>query len=519
MPRRRQLTGVAIAVVGTALLTAAMVPVRTHLDHAVVALALVLPVVIAASVGGVVPGLAAVLLGFLAYDFFFLPPYNTLIVAHGDEWGALVVYAVVMALVSRVVDRLWHAESSARQGRQDAAQLLDISELLVSHRPTGELFGIVVSSVRDAFDLDSAALLLPSIVHNGGSSSSLEVVAHAGRALSPAELDRLLPHSGTPASLRVLLPANVSTEHPAQSRVLEAVVLRVADRIVGLLAVVGRPLPTHRRELLGAFANHIALAIERAAQRDREVRLELLEQVDRHRRYLFGAVSHDLRTPLSTIKASASALLGSPESLSDDDRNELAGLIETQADRLERMVSNLMDMTRIQAGALVLERDIVSLEELFTAATEALGPAGATVEVVLPDEPVVAEADRTLLLEALVNVLENGLRFAPKGTAVELRGELGTGEDRPVRILVTDRGPGIPAGDRARLFEVFEQGADPDHKPSAGTGLGLSITRSFIEAHGGTIRIEDAEPGTRVEMALPLSPKLVVPAAASTEGG
>ena len=515
MPSRRRLTGSIVAVLTTALLLGAMLPLRSHLDVAIVALVLVVPVVVGAAIGGFLAGLTAVVVGLFGYDLFFIPPYGTFTVGSAENWAALVVYAVVMVLVSHMVDRLWRAEAASRQSQLDTARLFELSELLVGDRPAGALFGIVVNSVKEAFELSAVVLLLPTAAPDSDfSTSELVSVAVAGRDLDASELAQLVPAGGTPSSLRAQPSPRLAEARPPGDQVesLETIVLTVADRTVGLLGIAGLRLPPHRRELLGAFANHIALAIERSKLRDQAVRVKLLEEVDRHRQYLFGAVSHDLRTPIATIKASASALLDPSVGLTDRDRAELAGLIEGQSDRLERVVSNLLDMSRIQAGALVLDLETFSVEELFDSTLEALGPTDAKAVTSTPtDRHVMLEGDRTLLVEALVNLLENALRYSPEGSAVEMSAKASDSPNRPVRLRVTDRGPGIALSDRTRLFGVFQQGTDSGRQPSGGSGLGLSIAQAFVQAHGGSIRIEDADPGTSVVVELPAAPNELGP--------
>lgn len=503
MPRRRQLTGAVVAVCTTAALIAVMLPFRSGLDIAIVALVLVVPVVVGAATGGFVSGLVAVTVGFFGYDLYFLPPYGTLTVSSTDGWDALAVYAVVMVLVSRVVGRLWREERASRESRERVTQLFELAELLVSDRLPNELFGIVVNSVRDAFGAAAVVLMLPRTSDGSRpSAAGLEVVSSAGRPLGGDELAHLMPAAGVAASLRTYQPTP-----PGNGAVeaLERVVLHVGDRVVGLLGIVGPPLSPERRQLLDGFANHIALAIERSRLRDQHVRLQLLEQIDRHRQYLFGAVSHDLRTPLASVKAAASALRERAMTLSEPDREELLALIETQADRLSRVVSNLLDMSRIQAGALVMDRKPVSLDELFASVLEAVGQRASRLKVSLGSQPVVVVVDRALLVEALVNVVENALRYAPESSTVELAGSLDPADSRPVRVAVTDRGPGIPQSLRAQLFNDYPSSTAERALPERGAGLGLAIAQAFVEAHGGTIEIQDVEPGTRVVVSLPTS--------------
>ncbi len=490
MPPRRRLAGSIAAIATLAVAAGAMLPWRSHLDIAVVALVLVVPVVVGVVIGGFTAGAVAVVLGFLLYDLLFIPPYGTLSVGRPENWAALGVYVVVMLLVSRVVDQLWRAETASRQSERDTAQLFELSELLVGDRPEAELFGIIVRSVREAFGLDAVALFLPEHFL-GASAGQLNMAAHDGRDLTSSEILQIVPSAGTRSSLRA------NTDASGQATRTETVVLSVSDRTVGLLGIVGPPLPHVRRELLSAFANHIALAVDRSQLREQALRVRLLEEVDRHRRTLFGAVSHDLRTPLATIKASASALLDPSLPLTEEDRAELASLVENQSDRLERVVSNLLDLSRIQAGALVLDTETLAVAELFASAIEALGPAGRIVRSDPGRSGLSLTADRTLLIEALVNVLENAMRYSPAGSRVELAAT--EREGAGVRLSVTDEGPGFPAEAAARVFEV------PFRSESAGgTGLGLYIARSFVEANGGSISVDqDRRSGTRILIDLP----------------
>lgn len=491
-------------------LVAVMLPFRSHVDIAIVALVLVVPVVAGVVLGGFRAGVLAVVAGFLAYDVLFIPPYGTLTVGRAENWAPLGVYAIVMLLVSRVVDRLWQAEALSRQGQRDTARLLELSELLVSDRPLEQLTGIVVTEVKEAFGLRAVVLLLPEESPEGP-DSPMGVVAEAGRPLAPAELALVTPAGGVTSSLR---PAALRPAGPAGKAgpdEIESVVLSVGDRPAGILGVVGPGLPHHRRELLGAFANHVALAIERTRLRDQAVRVGVLEQVDRQRRSLLGAVSHDLRTPLATIKAAATALLDSSLELEPPEQSELAALIETQSDRLERVVANLLDLSRIEAGAIALELETVSVEALLAAALEGVGPAAAGIRLeVAPGTPPV-EIDRVLTVEALVNLIENALRYSPAGLPVTLAAFPKEGASGVVRVTVGDLGPGIPAAERERVFGLFETSREPSEPVSGGTGLGLAIAKAFLTAEGAAISIDSSPaPGTRMlvdlRAAVPPSP-------------
>ena len=454
-------------------LGAVMFAVRSHLSVATTALVLVVPVVAGVAVGGFPAGVVATAAGFLVYDFVFIPPYYTLYVGAAQNWVALGVYAVVMVITARVVAELNLARTEAQWRAAEARRLFDLSEMLVRESPLPELLQNVVAAVCQAFDLEGAALLLPS-------DGKLTLAASVGSALSDEELAHLASAGSSPVSLETarVRPGDV-----------QAVPLVASGRAIALLALRGLPPTGQGNERLQAFVNHLALALERAQLQDEALRAQLLREIDRLRRSLVGAVSHDLRTPLASIKVSASSLSDPDASLDSSDVRELGGLIDEQADRLERLVSNLLDMTRIQSGSLELRRQPAEVRDLVSEALSLLGPAerervtwrGATE---LP--PV--DVDHVLVRQVLVNLIDNATRFSPPETKVVV--EAVSRPDGLVEVSVTDEGTGIPAGERSSIFEMFSQG-----EAGGRGGLGLAIAQAFVEAHGQRIWLDDTYTG------------------------
>jgi two-component system sensor histidine kinase KdpD len=449
-----------------------MVPLRSQINVATPALVLVVPVVGGVTVGGFAAGLVATAASFFVYDFVFLPPYFTLYVNRAEDWVALGVYAVVMVLVARVVAAANLAKAESEQRAAEIRRLFDLSEMLVRELPAPKLLDTIVSSVKSGFNLDGVALLLP------GADGELEVVASAGEALSEPDTQRLLAGAGDPVHLQPV------TAEPGN---FQTVALVATGQAIGLLAVRGLGGSKAEQELLRAFANHLALALERARLREEAVRARLLEEIDTLRRALVGAVSHDLRTPLATIKLSASALVDSGTSLSPEDIKELAELVDAQADRLDRLVSNLLDMTRIQSGALELRRQPAALGDLVDEALLVLGRSGRSAQVdwMAPDDLPLVDVDHVLVRQVLANLLDNALRHSPPRGAVTVSAL--PEADGKVEVRVTDSGPGVPAGERERIFQVFNR-----REAGGRGGLGLAIVQAFLEAHGERIWVEDS---------------------------
>ncbi len=450
-----------------------MLPLRSHLSIATAALVLVVPVVAAVIIGGFRAGAVSVVAGFLVYDYWFVPPYNRLRVARTQDWVALAVYAVVMLLVSRVVASLESARSEAQRRTVDGQRLFELSELLVADRSVEDLLKTIVDAVRTVFEVPGVALLVPE-------GDRLEIAASAGEALSRDELQGLEPLSGVPVSLDTW---------PGGPGEIRTVALTASGRPVGMLAMRGSPATEADRALLRTFANHAALTLERAQLQDQAVRSELLEEVDRLRHALVGAVSHDLRTPLATMKVASSTLLHPSYPLSDADTCELHGLIDVETDRLTRLVTSLLDMTRIDAGVLEVRRRPTSVPNLAQEAVAALRSTLGDHRVVMavPEDLPPVDVDHLLIGQVVANLLDNASRYAPPESLITVAGEVRG--DR-VALSVADAGPGVPLAEREAVFDRYVR-----FDTGGRAGIGLTIAKTFVEAHGEHIWVEEAQGG------------------------
>jgi two-component system sensor histidine kinase KdpD len=471
---KRSVTGTVAALASMALLTGAMLPLRASLSVATTALVLVIPVVVGVVTGGFAAGVISVIAGFLVYDFFFIPPYLTLWVGRPQNWVAAVVYVAVMLPVARIVSAMNAARAAARQQGTELRELFQLSGLLLEDKPLDELLTAVVTTVAEVFGARQVALFLP---RNG----QLELAAAAGDELSGDQIRRVLPSPGELARLGA---------HPDVRGDVLVHALSAAGRPVGLLVLSAGPATGAEREPLSLYANQIALAVERAQLREEVLRTRLTEEVGRLARTLVAAVSHDLRAPLSRIKASSSTLADTDIDIGPEARQTLAELIDRQADRLADLVQNLLDMSRIQAGVLQPSRSETSLAALVGTVVSDLIPAlrGHAVQVDVPQLLPPADIDATLISRVVTNLLENAIRHAPKGTPITIAA-------RPIpagaiTVCVTDQGAGVSPERREGIFGLLAR-RDSD----AGAGIGLSIARTFVEAHGQRIWVEDGPEG------------------------
>src|SRR5204862_3555298 len=320
--------------------------------------------------------------------------------------------------------------------------------------------------IREAFGMDSVTLL--------------ECTSSDGQP-ADASADRL---RGTPGNWHVV----ASRGEPAVTQPGEAdVEVPVADSL--LLALRGRPLPAADRRVLGAFAACAAVALDQQRLAAGAKAARPIAAADRMRTALFAAVSHDLRTPLASAKAAVTSLRSPDVNWAAEDRDELLATADESLDRLTHLVGNLLDMSRLQAGALSLFPRPSGLEEIVSRALDNLDPAGRGITVDIPESLPEISVDPAILERVIVNLTENALRYSSPGKPPMLTASaLG---DR-VELRVVDRGPGIAEKDRDRMFVPFQRLGDTDN--TTGVGLGLALSRGLTEAMGGTL-VADGTPG------------------------
>lgn len=465
-PRRRAGVGIATALVMTAVIAGGLLPFREELAGSAAGLAFIVPVVVGTAVGGAVAAVVAVSAGFVAYNALFTSPYLTLVVADPGDVIGLVVFVVVGAVTATIVTLRQREADAARRREKEALALYELSRSFVE----GDLqvaLDATVEAVRELFEVVSVAIV------TDGPGGEQQVVADAGSTLPASTLQRL------PAAAE---PYDWSDRGTSDEHVLP---LLAGARSVGCLVVIGA-VPDAGIRLLSVFANNVALALHRAQLATEATRVEVLEETDRVRSALIRSVSHDLRTPLASIVAAGQDLADEELVLSPDDQRLLGGTVAEEGQRLNRLVTNLLDLSRIESGRLELRPEAVDLQELVEGA------------MVGRDEPVTVDlaaglpplwVDPLLLEQVLRNLLDNAGRHAG-GSPVVVRGWCA---DRMAVVEVEDRGPGVPDTLKERIFIPFHQvgdGSRPSH-----SGVGLAICKAYVEAHDGTVQVLDTPGG------------------------
>ena len=442
---RSILLGVAACAVSVAVVSGSIELLKGHipvLSLAVLYLLAVLPVAVFL---GLPYGLLVAVASMLAFNFLFLPPLYTFTLADSRNWFALLVFLITAVVVSQLATR------SRRQARESALLARIATSLLERGSVSDELERIAAEAAQ-ALQVEGAAIELGSAVDVGESSYPL---AAAERRVGTIRLTR--PRPGGGGARRRLLPALAS--------------------------------------LLGVAINR-----ERLAQEAYEA--EALRRSDAMKTALLRAVSHDLRSPLMAILTSAGALAHGELSLSRADRRELVETILGEAGRLDRLVNNLLDLSRLQAGAAEPEVGLWGVDDLVLQALDGIEAAAGRVEVSLPEEvsPLV-RVDLHQVERVVANLVENALRYSPASESVHVQVRE-AGAEMLVRVI--DRGAGIPAGEAERIFEAFQRGSRTGGV--RGAGLGLAIARGFAEANGGRVWVESHEgQGATFVLALPLA--------------
>jgi two-component system, OmpR family, sensor histidine kinase KdpD len=431
---------------------------------------------------GLWPALFACLLSVLTFNFFFLPPIYTFTIADPENVVALFFFALVAVIVSNLTAATRAQIVSARARAKTTAELYAFSRKLAAIGTLDDLLWATVYQVSSMLRL-STVLLLPD---EDARSFALASAYPPEDRLDDADMAAARwcwEHSHPTGRGSDTLPGGKWLFLP----------LRTGSGAVGVIGIVrdlpGPLLTPDERRLLDALVDQVAVAIERVSLARGLAETRVLAETERLRAALLTSVSHDLRTPLASIIGTVSSLRSYADKYDATDRDELLATLESEAERLNRFVGNLLDMTRLESGAIEMKLDLADVAEIVGAALERAGSviAGHRIEVAIaPDLPML-RLDSILFEQVLFNLLDNAAKYAPPGSRIDLRARQ---DGDVVAIEVIDEGPGIPAGDLERVFDKFYRVQAQDRR-RAGTGLGLAICRGFIEAQGGRIAAEN----------------------------
>ncbi len=442
LPRRRVLLGFGLAAVALPLLTWILSHLRDEIGLTSVMLLYLVVVVSVAAVGGLWPALAAAIGGSLLANWYFVPPIYTFTIGDEENILAIAVFLALAVLVSGLVSVAARRAVEGQRARVEAEALLR----LAGSSPAST----VLDSLRRVLGLEGAAVL-------GKEGAGWHIDVASGESVPE------------------------SPEASARTIELDA---------THVLALAGDPIRSEDQRVLDAFAKELGASLQLGELEADAQTAGTLAAANELRAALLSAVSHDLRTPLAAVKASVTSLLQQDVEWTPEARQDFLRTIDEETDRLNALVGNLLDMSRLQTGALEISSAPVGLEEVLPAALRSLGAADGAVDLDVSEELPRVLADAGLLERALANVILNAVRFSPPGRPARVTAGA---VDGTVDVRVVDRGPGVPEAERERLFVPFQRLGDSTQ--GEGVGLGLAVAKGFVEAMGGAIEVEDTPGG------------------------
>jgi two-component system sensor histidine kinase KdpD len=505
----------ALLVVG--MVTAVMLPFRAQLGVIEVLLVYLASVTVTSLLFELRPSVLASTVAFLAFNFFFTVPYYTFSVEERGDILALIAFLGLAILVTQLVGRIKIRTMEAiRRGRQTET-LYQLSVALIRESEVQGVQQAIVERVREVLNLTSCAVLVRT------ANDRFQVAASAGEQMDFVDrgiasvarwsLDQN-QQAGLDTSRAKIVPVGARSDRHARSRhemLFIPVRTRGApDRVLVVVRERGqRRFDDEESQMLATFANQAAIAVERTLLVEEHTRAEVLARSDELKSALLSAVSHDLRTPLASIKAAATALLQPDFAWDDHEGKALLEAIDEEADRLNRLVTNLLDLSRIEGGQLNLALDWYDASALIAESLERCRPllAEHDVSVELPEQDVLLEVDFVMITEVLSNLIENAAKYSPVGGAISISARL---QGPMMEFSVRDEGVGVAPDEQARIFDKFYR-VESKYRPT-GSGMGLAISRGFVEAHGGRIWVRsNPERGSTFSFTVPIAVQEYLP--------
>jgi len=479
--------------VTVALLTGLCLLLQRHLELADVVMVYMLGILVVASRFGRWPSLVSSVISVLAMDFFFVPPRYSFAVGNIRHLGTFAVMLLVGLVIGNLTERIRSQARLARNRENRIRALFRLSAELTRSSGSAAMAESAIRNVATHFQ-SRVSIFLPGTAGRLAPSSTQGKNAVGQDELGVAQW--VYDHHE---------PAGMGTDTLPGAKALY-LPLKGAHELIGVMGIQPSEAPTRmepdQRHLLEAFANQTAVALERVilAERNRETQ----RQVDREqlRNALLSSVSHDLRTPLGGITGAASTLLDDQGELPAAARKELLETIHEEGNRLQRLVTNLLDVTRLESGVVDLAKDWVPLEEVVGSALGCLGAqlGKRPVKVELPANLPLVQADPVLLGQVIINLVENACKFSPPDAPIEIKA---WATERSITLSVTDHGPGIPEGHEEHIFEKLVRFQQGEARP--GAGLGLAICKGVVQAHGGKIQASTRPSGgAQFMVSLPL---------------
>ncbi len=486
------LLGMALVVLSTLL----GVLIRHHVSPATTIMIYLVSVVVSALYLGLGPSILVSILGVIAFDFFLIPPYLSFHVADTQYIFTFVVLALMSIVVSYLTSQLRWQTRAVQHREQETAALYALSRDLATSNDLESYIGAIMKRTKETFGHD-VVIFLPDAQNKGTLKPHTESQALVIGENEVAVAVWSFQH-------QKIVGYGTDTLPSAKARYLPLNTARGAVGVIALwLTEATSQLTIEQARLLEAFADLAAVAIERARLAEEARNAQILLATEKLQTALLNSISHDLRTPLVSIIGVLSSLQEEGMNLDDAARRNLIQVAREEADRLNHLIANLLDVSRIEAGAIRISRQPSEVQDLVGAALDQMGSRSDNrpITIDMPADLPFVSVDFGLILQVLINILDNALKYSPSGSPVEISGRQIA---QQVEIEIADHGVGIPSQDLQRVFDKFYRVQRPDNV--AGTGLGLAICKGIVEAHGGRIAAENRPGGgTVIRFTMPVA--------------
>jgi two-component system sensor histidine kinase KdpD len=445
-------------------ITAIFVVLRDELHTTLIALLYLIPLGVITALWGLGPGITAALVTFLTFNYFFIEPFYTFTIHHPADVVILLVFLIVALVISQLLGRAQASLAAATAREREATQLYELSTAL-----TG------------LHDEDAIARILVKEVHDVAGSEFVEL-----NVIAPSSFSFHIPQIDPPnRPPELIIPIETARGVLGEIRLWRAT----------------PAVSSNERMLFQTFASQSAIALDRALLAKAESRAQVLEESDRLKSVILSSVSHEFRTPLSTIKAAASSLRSKDVDWNTRARSELVAAIDEEADHLNILIGNLLDMSRIESGVLKPNREWNILSEIVGSVLDRMRhlAEGHRFEIDVPENLPLLPVDYVQMQQVFTNLVSNSLKYAPANTVICIRARV---ENKLIHVQVSNQGPSVPPEHLERIFDKFYRIMAADRV--TGTGLGLSICKGIVEGHGGSIWAENLSEGLAFNLTLPL---------------
>jgi two-component system, OmpR family, sensor histidine kinase KdpD len=464
----------ALSIILVYLLTRILIFFQSILSTPIIALLFLLPVVISAGYLNITGGITASFAAFLSFNYFFIPPFHTLAVHQTQDMLALIVFLLVAVMISQSLSQAKIGMATAVARERETTILYELNIALAGSMYEEEILQIVGNKIIEHFPVENVLIELRP----------------------PSGVNRMIhfPQGGFKPELPPDVELNITSGNDTQGKI------KIWTTV---------PINQPQERLLRAFASQTTLVLEKAYLADAEGRARLLEESDKLKSTLLSSVSHELRTPLSTIKASISSLRSGEIDWNSEARMELLTAVEEESDHLNQLVGNLLDMSRIEMGALQPNQKNNSIKEILKGVLKRMRQqlSTHTVTIDIPEDIPQVYVDYSQMDQVFANLLSNSAKYAPADSVIAVVAR--AGEGKFVRVQVINQGPPVKSEHLTRIFDKFYRVTDADLV--TGTGLGLSICKGIIEAHHGRIWAENRKEGFTFNFTIPIAPRQIHP--------